>query len=209
MSPAWWRISRPCGVLPTGERSWRPSGGTCRRWPRKQPRSSGKQPVPGPRRRKLGAAVHVYLSLQWTPAAAFWTRQSLPALKALELLKSLTDLQAGADPGARDLYKRVTGQSSIDNSIAATRRTIEAYDRVLTQLEAGAEPPVVSVGGAGTQGSPNRGQAMNVEAQAAGAHDHRLGYYIARQQASSPPSGCCPAITARGAGRDGPFGLPA
>ncbi len=74
--------------------------------------------------------------------------------KALELLKSLTDLQAGADPSARDLYKRVTGQSSIDNSIAATRRTIEAYDRVLTQLEAGAEPPVVSVGGAGTQGSP-------------------------------------------------------
>jgi CO/xanthine dehydrogenase Mo-binding subunit len=72
--------------------------------------------------------------------------------KALELLKSLTDLQAGADPSARDLFKRVTGQSSIDNSIAATRRAIEAYDRVLVQLEA--EPPVVSVGAAGTQGSP-------------------------------------------------------
>ncbi len=74
--------------------------------------------------------------------------------QALELLKSLTEVQAGADPSARDLFKRVTGQSSIDNSIAATRRTIEAYDRVLAQLEIGAEAPVVSVGAAGTQGSP-------------------------------------------------------
>jgi len=64
--------------------------------------------------------------------------------KALELLKSLTDAQAGADPSGKDLYKRVTGQSSIDNSIAATRRAVDAYNRVIAQLESGGELPVVS-----------------------------------------------------------------
>jgi hypothetical protein len=68
--------------------------------------------------------------------------------KAVELLKSLTEAQASTDPTAKDLFKRVTGQSSIDNSIAATRRAIEAYDRMITQLES--EQPVISV----SAGSP-------------------------------------------------------
>ena len=62
--------------------------------------------------------------------------------KALELLKSLTAAQAGADPTSKDLYKRVTGQSSIENSIAATRRAVEAYDRVITQLQSTETPEV-------------------------------------------------------------------
>jgi len=62
--------------------------------------------------------------------------------KALELLKSLTAAQAGSDPAAKDLYKRVTGQSSIENSIAATRRAVEAYDRVIAQLQSSETPEV-------------------------------------------------------------------
>ena len=65
--------------------------------------------------------------------------------KAVELLKTLTSAQAGVEPGGKDLFKRVTGQSSIENSIAATRRAVEAYDRVIAELEAGrgefATPP--------------------------------------------------------------------
>jgi hypothetical protein len=65
--------------------------------------------------------------------------------KALELLKTLTIAQASTDPTSRDLFKRVTGQSSIENSIAATKRAVEAYDRVIAQLEAGGETPVATV----------------------------------------------------------------
>jgi hypothetical protein len=62
--------------------------------------------------------------------------------KALELLKSLTAAQASTDLSAKDLYKRVTGQSSIENSIAATRRAVEAYDRVIAQLQSTDTPEV-------------------------------------------------------------------
>jgi hypothetical protein len=75
--------------------------------------------------------------------------------KAADLLKSLTQAQAGTDPTAKDLFKRVTGQSSIDNSIAATRRAIEAYDRMIAQLESG-EQPVVSVSAGTTVPAPHR-----------------------------------------------------
>jgi|GEM_PF-2761878 len=33
----------------------------------------------------------------------------------------------------RDLFKRVTGHSSLENAIEATRRAIEAYDRMLAR----------------------------------------------------------------------------
>jgi hypothetical protein len=65
--------------------------------------------------------------------------------KALDLLRALQDAKAATeDPVApgRDLYKRVTGQSSVENSIAATRRTLEAYDKVIAELR---EPPMVVV----------------------------------------------------------------
>jgi hypothetical protein len=76
--------------------------------------------------------------------------------KALELLKSLTAAQAGSDPAAKDLYKRVTGQSSIENSIAATRRAVEAYDRVIAQLQS-SETPEVKVNAAGAPGGTPMG----------------------------------------------------
>lgn len=75
--------------------------------------------------------------------------------KALELLKSLTAAQAESDPAAKDLYKRVTGQSSIENSIASTRRAVEAYDRVIAQLQASETPEVKvspAMGGPGGAG---------------------------------------------------------
>jgi hypothetical protein len=64
--------------------------------------------------------------------------------KALELLKSLTAAQANVEPSGKDLFKRVTGQSSIENSIAATRRAVEAYDRLIAQLESAAGAPQVT-----------------------------------------------------------------
>ena len=63
--------------------------------------------------------------------------------KALDLLKALQAAKAGSDASARDLFKKVTGTSSVENSIAATRRAIEAYDKVMVEL--GAEPPMVSM----------------------------------------------------------------
>ena len=52
-----------------------------------------------------------------------------------------------ADSPRRDLFKRVTGHSSLDHAIAETRRTLEAYDRLLT--ERGVPPSVccISTGG--------------------------------------------------------------
>ena len=40
----------------------------------------------------------------------------------------------------RDLYKHVTGSSSLDNAIATARRSIETYDRILAQLQIGTTP---------------------------------------------------------------------
>ena len=36
-----------------------------------------------------------------------------------------------AEASRKDLFKRVTGQSSLDNAIAQTSRSIEAYGRVI------------------------------------------------------------------------------
>lgn len=51
--------------------------------------------------------------------------------------------QIPADSGAtrRDLFKKVTGHSSLENAIDATRRAIEAYDRMLENAAAGVSTP--------------------------------------------------------------------
>ena len=62
-------------------------------------------------------------------------------LKALQDAKGLTEAQPPAPKG--DLYKRVTGASSLENAIAETRRTVDAYERLIAQLEKQDEPEVV------------------------------------------------------------------
>src|SRR5262245_4915767 len=54
-------------------------------------------------------------------------------LKQLMQAKSVSEHPG--EGGYRDLYKRVTGASSLDNAIAATRLTLDQYSRVLTELE--------------------------------------------------------------------------
>jgi hypothetical protein len=52
--------------------------------------------------------------------------------QARELLQALLDTQRILDnQTSRDLYKKVTGQSSLEKSIASARRLIETYDRVI------------------------------------------------------------------------------
>lgn len=57
--------------------------------------------------------------------------------KAQDLLRALVETKASTDPKGKggDLYKRVTGQSSIEAAIASTKRMVETYDRMLVQLE--------------------------------------------------------------------------
>jgi hypothetical protein len=60
--------------------------------------------------------------------------------QAAALLKALQDAKGVAEshPSPKgDLYKRVTGASSLDNALAETRRSIDAYDRLIAQIEKG------------------------------------------------------------------------
>ena len=72
--------------------------------------------------------------------------QSKPAAKSVEtqreqarmLLDSLESanrecerIPSESGSARRDLFKKVTGHSSLENAIDATRRAIEAYDRML------------------------------------------------------------------------------
>lgn len=43
----------------------------------------------------------------------------------------------GSASGGRDLYKQVTGHSSADNAVAEAQRIIDAYDRILRDLDCG------------------------------------------------------------------------
>lgn len=64
--------------------------------------------------------------------------------KAAALLVALQEARKGveATPSPKgDLYKRVTGSSSLDNAIAETRRSIDAYERLIGQLEKAEEAP--------------------------------------------------------------------
>ena len=56
--------------------------------------------------------------------------------KAQELLRTLVEAKSGVESaGSRDLYKVVTGTSSIDNAIDSARRAVETYDRMITELK--------------------------------------------------------------------------
>jgi hypothetical protein len=61
-------------------------------------------------------------------------------LRALQQAKGLTDAQPPAPKG--DLYKRVTGSSSLENAIAEARRTVDAYERLIGELEKQDAPEV-------------------------------------------------------------------
>src|SRR5688572_28019998 len=62
-------------------------------------------------------------------------------LRALQDAKGLSESQPPSPKG--DLYKRVTGASSLENAITETRRTVDAYERLIGQLEKQDEPEVV------------------------------------------------------------------
>lgn len=69
--------------------------------------------------------------------------QTVAARKqAEELLSALLSVHASgqADQTGRDLFRKVTGSSSLDNAISQTRRTIETFDRVLVDLRGGPSP---------------------------------------------------------------------
>jgi len=60
--------------------------------------------------------------------------------RAKELLRMLIEAKAECErqnEAPRDLFKKVTGQSSLENAIAATSRTLETFERVLAEIEAG------------------------------------------------------------------------
>ncbi|MDX2133074.1 MAG: hypothetical protein SFY69_13590 [Planctomycetota bacterium] len=66
--------------------------------------------------------------------------------QARRLLRVLLESVEAAKnaPHDADLYRRVSGASSLENAAAATRRTIDAYDRLLRDVET--EVEVVSAG---------------------------------------------------------------
>ncbi len=56
--------------------------------------------------------------------------------RAQALLDSLLDARAQSATGAvSDLYKRVTGASSLDTAILNTKRMVESYSRMLADLQ--------------------------------------------------------------------------
>lgn len=71
-------------------------------------------------------------------------RQLLDSLIASMRSNENVSIDALATPAEgsnrRDLFKRVTGHSSLENAIDATRRAIEAYDRM---LGGPSDPPAV------------------------------------------------------------------
>ena len=59
-----------------------------------------------------------------------------------ELLKAKTSDAADVP---KDMYKQVTGASSLENAISATRRLLEAHDRLLCEIakeEEAGNPPI-------------------------------------------------------------------
>jgi len=68
--------------------------------------------------------------------------------QAAALLKALLEAKGVAEshPSPKgDLYKRVTGASSLDNAVAETRRSIDAYDRLIAQIDKGEDGPQLMV----------------------------------------------------------------
>ncbi len=63
-------------------------------------------------------------------------RQKIQAARD-EASAALAALQSGGGGGGRDLFKQVTGHSSVDNAAAEAKRIIDAYDRILRDLDSG------------------------------------------------------------------------
>ena len=65
-------------------------------------------------------------------------REAILAARA-EAARALCELETDTrvNLAANDLFKRVTGTSSMEKAILAARRIIESYDRILKDLEAG------------------------------------------------------------------------
>jgi hypothetical protein len=57
-----------------------------------------------------------------------------------ESSKGAAGVSNGVSVATRDLFKRVTGHSSIENAIEATRRAIEAYERIQTRADSSKNP---------------------------------------------------------------------
>jgi hypothetical protein len=66
---------------------------------------------------------------------------------AAALLRALQDAKGTAEAqppsGKGDLYKRVTGASSLENAIAEARRTVDAYERLIGEMGKQETPEVV------------------------------------------------------------------
>ncbi|MFZ4573051.1 MAG: hypothetical protein ACOYN0_01560 [Phycisphaerales bacterium] len=55
--------------------------------------------------------------------------------QAEELLRSLLEAKGNVESvGNRDLFRVVTGASSLDNAVESARRAVETYDRMLAEL---------------------------------------------------------------------------
>lgn len=70
--------------------------------------------------------------------------------QAKALLGVLLDAQRGHASSPKDLYKRVTGSSSIEKSIATTRKLIETYDRVLGEHDSVDSPAPTTLSSIGS-----------------------------------------------------------
>ncbi len=91
--------------------------------------------------------------------------------QAEDLLRTLLAAKApanGSGPASRDLYKQVTGSSSLDNAIVQVRRSIETIDRVLDELR-GQTPVTIPNGSPARQA---RWAAPLVTVVASGAPQH-------------------------------------
>jgi len=65
--------------------------------------------------------------------------------QAAQLLVALRETSAASDGVARDLYKKVTGKSSLEHAVAAASRTLESYDRMIEEVQGGHVPDVVTM----------------------------------------------------------------
>lgn len=69
--------------------------------------------------------------------------------QAASLLAALRATPLATDTAPRDLYKKVTGQSSLEKAIAAASRTLESYDRMIDEVEGVHHPAEVTIPAAG------------------------------------------------------------
>ena len=84
------------------------------------------------------------------PAATSVQTQREQARALLDSLESASRecerIPSESGSARRDLFKKVTGHSSLENAIDATRRAIEAYDRMLEKATAAPSPaPTIRV----------------------------------------------------------------